>query len=310
MELKNYQRKVIDDLTRYLDLMQETNDIVKAYNMFWREQNVPVGINGMQPYQNVIPNVPDLCLKVPTGGGKTFLACNAIAPIFDALPMLKMKTVVWLVPSEAILTQTLAALRNVNHPYRQAINLQFQHNVEVYTKDQLLSGQNFNITAVREQLSIMVLSYDSFRGRKELLKAKQENSALAPMAKALGAPDMPLEDTDETALMQIINQLNPLVIVDESHHARSKLSKKMLQDFNPSDDSSPLSGRSRQNGGQAIQISVGNVIFNAGYMYRHSFSSQHTVALALLFMIAYQRTNNAEGVVQKQHFSRCLQLIL
>lgn len=233
MELKNYQRKVIDDLTRYLDLMQETNDIVKAYNMFWREQNVPVGINGMQPYQNVIPNVPDLCLKVPTGGGKTFLACNAIAPIFDALPMLKMKTVVWLVPSEAILTQTLAALRNVNHPYRQAINLQFQHNVEVYTKDQLLSGQNFNITAVREQLSIMVLSYDSFRGRKELLKAKQENSALAPMAKALGAPDMPLEDTDETALMQIINQLNPLVIVDESHHARSKLSKKMLQDFNP-----------------------------------------------------------------------------
>ena len=32
MELKNYQRKVIDDLTRYLDLMQETNDIVKAYN--------------------------------------------------------------------------------------------------------------------------------------------------------------------------------------------------------------------------------------------------------------------------------------
>ena len=77
-----------------------------------------------------------------------------------------------------------------------------------------------------------------------------------------------------------------------------------------SDDSSPLSGRSRQNGGQAIKISVGNVIFNAGYMYRHSFSSQHTVALALLFMIAYQRTNNAEGVVQKQHFSRCLQLIL
>lgn len=233
MELKNYQRKVIDDLTRYLDLMQETNDIVKAYNMFWKGQNVPVGINGMQPYQNLIPGVPDLCLKVPTGGGKTFLACNAIAPIFDAMPMLKMKAVVWLVPSEAILTQTLAALRNVNHPYRQAINLQFQHNVEVYTKDQLLSGQNFNITAVREQLSIMVLSYDSFRGRKELLKAKQENSALAPMAKALGAPDMPLEDTDETALMQIINQLNPLVIVDESHHARSKLSKKMLQDFNP-----------------------------------------------------------------------------
>ena len=108
MELKNYQRKVIDDLTRYLDFLQDTNDIVKAYNMFWADQHIPVGINGMQPYQNLISRVPDLCLKVPTGGGKTFLACNAIAPIFDAMPMLKMKAVVWLVPSEAILTQTLA----------------------------------------------------------------------------------------------------------------------------------------------------------------------------------------------------------
>ena len=33
--------------------------------------------------------------------------------------------------------------------------------------------------------------------------------------------------------MQVINQLHPLVIVDESHHARSNPSKQMLQNFNP-----------------------------------------------------------------------------
>ena len=144
-----------------------------------------------------------------------------------------MKAVVWLVPSDAILTQTLAALRNPDHPYRMKINADFGGRVEVYTKEQLLSGQNFNITTVGEQLSLMVLSYDSFRGRKEQLKAKQENSNLAPMAKALGAPAYPVEDADETALLQVINQLSPLVIVDESHHARSTLSKEMLQNFNP-----------------------------------------------------------------------------
>ena len=233
MELKKYQQKVIADLTRYLALLQETNNIITAYNKFWNEAGLSVGLGGMQPYQNVIPGVPDLCLKVPTGGGKTFLACNAIAPIFDALPFLKMKTVVWLVPSEAILTQTLAALSNPSHPYRQKIDLHFGSRVEVYTKEQLLNGQNFNITAVQEQLSIMVLSYDSFRGRKEQLKAKQENSALDSFDKALGEPDMPLSDADRTSLIQVINRLNPLVIVDESHHARSNLSKKMLQDFNP-----------------------------------------------------------------------------
>ena len=233
MELKKYQQQVIADLTRYLNLLQETKNIITAYNKFWNEKSIPVGMGGVPPYQNVIPNVPDLCLKVPTGGGKTFLACNAIAPIFDAMPFLKMKAVVWLVPSEAILTQTLAALRNTDHPYRQKIDMYFGSRVEVYSKDQLLMGQNFNVTTLSEQLSIMVLSYDSFRGRKEQLKAKQENSALAPTANAFGTPDSPIEDADRTSLLQIINQLNPLVIVDESHHARSSLSKKMLQDFNP-----------------------------------------------------------------------------
>lgn len=233
MEMKRYQRKVIQDLSRYMELLNREGNMSKAYTAFWNEKGVHVGFGGVKSYQNILPGVPNLCLKVPTGGGKTFLACNAIAPIFDGLPDTKMKAVVWLVPSDAILTQTLAALCNPDHPYRMKINADFGGRVEVYTKEQLLSGQNFNITTVGEQLSIMVLSYDSFRGRKEQLKAKQENSNLAPMAKALGAPAYPVQDADETALLQVINQLSPLVIVDESHHARSTLSKEMLQNFNP-----------------------------------------------------------------------------
>ena len=79
-----------------------------------------------------------------------------------------------------------------------------------------------------------MLSYDSFRGRgKEGLKAYQENSNLAAFAKVLGTPANPIEKADETALFQVINQLNPLVVVDESHHARSELSIEMLANFNP-----------------------------------------------------------------------------
>ncbi len=233
MEMKRYQRKVIQDLSRYMELLNREGNMSKAYTAFWNEKGVHVGFGGVKSYQNILPGVPNICLKVPTGGGKTFLACNAIAPFFDGLPDTKMKAVVWLVPSDAILSQTLAALCNPDHPYRMKINADFGGRVEVYTKEQLLSGQNFNITTVGEQLSIMVLSYDSFRGRKEQLKAKQENSNLATMAKALGAPAYPVEDADETALLQVINQLSPLVIVDESHHARSTLSKEMLQNFNP-----------------------------------------------------------------------------
>ena len=230
MELKSYQKKVIADLTRYLELLNKTKNDAAAFRLFWQEKSAPA----LGLYQNVIPGVPNLCFKVPTGGGKTFIACNAVRPIFDALPATKTKAVVWLVPSDAILTQTAKALKDTSHPYRQKIDVDFGGRVEVYTKQELLNGQNFNPTAVTEQLSVMVLSYDSFRGRgKEVLKAYQENSNLAEFAKVLGKPDSPIEKADETALFQIINQLNPLVIVDESHHARSELSLEMLENFNP-----------------------------------------------------------------------------
>ena len=66
-----------------------------------------------------------------------------------------------------------------------------------------------------------------------MLKAYQENSNLAEFAKVLGTPENPIANADETALFQVINQLSPLVIVDESHHARSDLSIEMLANFNP-----------------------------------------------------------------------------
>ena len=230
MELKSYQKKVIKDLVRYLELMNETKNYAVAFRQFWYEVSIP----SLGKYQDIMPGVPNLCFKVPTGGGKTFMACNAIRPIFDALPVTKTKAVVWLVPSDAILTQTVQALKDTYHPYRQKIDVDFGSRVEVYTKQELLNGQNFSPTVVTEQLSIMVLSYDSFRGRgKEGLKAYQENSNLAEFAKVLGKPEQPIEKADETALFQIINQLNPLVIVDESHHARSELSIEMLANFNP-----------------------------------------------------------------------------
>lgn len=230
MELKAYQQKVIADLKRYLELLNELQDYKAAFLSFWQENSAPL----LGQYHDVTPGVPNLCFKVPTGGGKTFLACNAIKPVFDALPHSKTKAVVWLVPSDAILTQTLAALKDTHHPYRQKIDVHFGSRVEVYSKQELLNGQNFNPTAVAEQLSIMVLSYDSFRGRsKDALKAFQENSNLAPFAQVLGKPEQPIENADETALYQIINQLSPLVIVDESHHARSELSLEMLNNFNP-----------------------------------------------------------------------------
>lgn len=235
MELKRFQKQVISDLNRYCELLNSTNSVSKAYTDFWAEKNVIVGFGGMPSYNNTIENTPHVCFKVPTGGGKTFLACNALKTIFDNLPSKKAKLVVWLVPSEAILTQTLKNLSDPAHPYRQKIEAHFNGRVQVYSKQQVLDGQQFNPTTVNEQLCIVVMSFDSFRIRnKEGRKVYQENGNLQPFAKFIETPDTLIDNVDETALIQVFNQLSPVVIVDESHHTTGDLSIEMLKNLNPS----------------------------------------------------------------------------
>ena len=235
MELKSYQKEVVADLARYLELVVELQNPAKAYQALWSEKNVMVGLGGMPAYVNDLPGVPHVCAKVPTGGGKTFIAASAVNTIFSAMPQRRAKALVWLVPSDAILTQTRKALENPAHPYRQRLDRDFGGRVQVYSKEQALMGQNLTPSAVMEQLSVFVLSYDSFRtSKKEGRKAYQENGYLAEFAKWMDDPSVLLADTDETALIQVIRYLNPVVIVDESHHATSDLSVEMLQNFNPS----------------------------------------------------------------------------
>ena len=230
MQLKSYQRDALADLERYLALMKESGSYAAAFRSLWEEKHVRMP----DDYQDLLPGSPVVCFKVPTGGGKTFLAACSLASIFAALPPERFKTVVWLCPSDTILEQTLRNLKNPDHPYRARLAADFGGRVEVYSKAELLNGQNFSVAALREQLSVFVLSYDSFRARnKEGRKAYQENSALSPLARELPVSDAPIENADETALFAIINRLNPVVIVDESHHARSDLSVEMLRGFNP-----------------------------------------------------------------------------
>lgn len=234
MELKNYQKNVISDLDRFLSLLTEKQSTSAAYRTLWEEKGVLVGENGLPPYNSQISGAPDVCFKVPTGGGKTFLAASAIKPIFDSMPDMRAKAVVWLVPSDAILTQTYAALSDAEHPYRQRLDVDFGGRVEVYSKTQLQNAQNFNPTVVTEQLSVFVLSYDSFRtSKKEGRKAYQENGNLADFSKRLADRSVLLTEVDETALIQAVRSMNPVVIVDESHHATSDLSLEMLNNFNP-----------------------------------------------------------------------------
>ncbi|MCX6212840.1 DEAD/DEAH box helicase family protein [Spirosoma sp.] len=248
MELKSYQQGVINDLNLFLEQLQRTNGRVRdSFYDFWLDKGYkPFPGTIVEPYKNNVQSpggypVPHVCIKVPTAGGKTFIACNALRPIFDKIePGRKgevaqlANVVVWLVPSNAILQQTIQNLRNLDHPYRQKINSHFQHRVEVFDKQALLSGAGFNATAVQGQLSIIVMSFDSLRAKnKEDRKLFQENGSNLSFAHAEATNGHVLEGIDETAVINVIRSLQPVVVVDESHNAESDLSVEMLRNLNP-----------------------------------------------------------------------------
>jgi len=237
MELNSYQKTAIKDIKTYLSILNADKDIFAAWKDYWGSKDVNVGGGGVPAYNNAISGVPHICMKVPTGGGKTFMACSAVKPIMESMPLGRPQVVVWLVPSNAILTQTIRNLENVNHPYRQRLNRDFGSKVGVYTKDMLLTGHNFTPDTVREMLTVCVLSYDSLRvdsKKKDVRKVYQENGNLYLFAKLFKDDSVLLADTPDTALIQVLRHLSPVVIVDESHNAGSDLSVEMLNNLNPS----------------------------------------------------------------------------
>ncbi|WEA00511.1 DEAD/DEAH box helicase [Mucilaginibacter sp. SJ] len=238
MELKSYQYKVIKDLETYLAYVQQHKKTDKAFNHYWEDRIGPYNPltgQGMQLYKNTIPNAAHVCIKVPTAGGKTFIACNALHTIFNAYSAIMPKVVVWLVPWSNLLGQTVSALSNPDHPYRQKLNSLFNHRVMVYEKKDLLMGSNFNPAVVKEQLSIIVMSFGSLRAKnKEDRKVYQENGQLAPFVSHYTNKADLLEDIDETALINVLRSMQPVIVVDESHNAESNLSVEMLNALNPS----------------------------------------------------------------------------
>lgn len=301
MELKPYQQQVITDLEKFVEYKNKFQDSAKAFNQYWEDRVGPYQLNidgtysGMTPYKNNIPGATHTAIKVPTAGGKTFIACNAIHTICNAADISKPKAVVWLVPWSNLLQQTVNNLSNPSHPYREKLNALFGNRVEVYEKEQLLQGAGFNPTSVKEQLSIFVFNFSSIRinsRKKDDRKIFQENGALESFRSMVDS-ELLIPDTDETALINIIRTLNPFVIVDESHNAESDLSVEMLNNLNPS-FVLDLTATPKQNS---------NII---SYVNAMALKKEHMVKLPV---IVYNHHKKEEVITSALHLQRQLELL-
>lgn len=239
MELKIYQQSVLDDLDLYIEELDKQPTIKAAFRTYWANKGISVDSiesEYLRPYNDEITGVPNITIKVPTAGGKTYIACRALKHIFQTYSNDKPKVVVWFVPSDPILKQTYNNLRNPNHPYRRALDVDFGNKVNVVDKESALVGQNIHPTQLKENLTIFVLSVQSFASNnKDGRKARRENENLAEHVSSYTYSDKMLTNADETSLLQVIAQLNPVMVIDESHNFESsELRIDLKKEINPS----------------------------------------------------------------------------
>lgn len=193
--------------------------------------------------------VPNVVFKVPTGGGKTFLAVAALSKIFGRYLGRQTGFVLWIVPNEAIYTQTKKQLSDRQHPLRQLLDVLSSQRVKVLEK-----GDPLNAVDVNSHLCVMLLMLQSSnRENKDSLKmfrdrgdvhgffppeGDQEAHALARAQ----TPNLDIYDLEGSAyawsqikdsLGNALRMIRPVVVMDEGHKAVSELAFTTLYGFNP-----------------------------------------------------------------------------
>lgn len=226
-KLKHYQQKTLDVLEAYLKAASQLGADTAFYKMTKR------------PYTEVpkLPELPYICLRLPTGGGKTVMASHSINIAADHWLDHDYPLVLWLVPSNAIREQTIKALKDREHPYRVALTERFGNNVQVMeTKDALYLSRS----DLQGNCCIIVSTVQSFRvDDKEGRKVYEADGALMDHFSGLDERQLARLERDEdgSAIPSLENAIRlhrPMVIVDEAHNVRSALSFETLRRLAPS----------------------------------------------------------------------------
>jgi type III restriction enzyme len=175
-------------------------------------------------------------LRLPTGGGKTLLGCHAIAVANKEYLKRDKSLVLWLVPSNAIKEQTLNALRDRNHAYRQALDSTLGHVTIIDLSEALYIQQG----VLMGSTVIIVATLQAFRvEEKDGRKVYEGAGALQHHFQNLPTEILDKLDRDENgivpySLANVMRIHRPLVVVDEAHNARTGFSFDTLARFQPS----------------------------------------------------------------------------
>lgn len=255
MILKDYQRRALAAVHQYLERLAEfrekAQDLDPQLRYDWTraawEQAIPhrpwnARRNGLDE------PLPSFCLKIPTGGGKTLLATKVIDLVNLHFRKKQTGLVLWIVPTTQIYAQTLGALQDRDHPYRQQLDLASAGRTMILEK-----GSQFGPRDVTERLCVLMLMLPSAnRETKERLRMfrdrggferffPDDDDGVGHEDLLRGTPNLDFfppgvfdgSRRAKTSLGNVLRLQKPLIVLDEGHKAYSRRARDTLAGFNP-----------------------------------------------------------------------------
>ncbi len=243
--LKDYQTRVLGDIKEFFEHLDASKNgsaadsVSVAYGTHPKYRQYPD-----RPITGTGKLYPRVCIKMPTGGGKTLVAVETIRAYQNLLAKKKTGLVVWITHRETIYRQTIENLQNKSHPYRQLLDQASGNRTLIIEKGQSLRRQD-----VEENLVVLMLMIQSAtRDSNKMFEDSGYTDFFPPEGRydlhkeLLGLiPNLDCTETSlfdqmqiKTSLGNTIRTLNPLIVVDEFHTMFTDNAIATLNGLNPS----------------------------------------------------------------------------
>lgn len=284
-QLKPFQSTVLGQLARYItelkkyqinaataeqalramegmeDLRREASDFPKKTWSTLKAQGLLPATFAEQPHSSRFDGadraIPNVCLKIPTGGGKTLLAAASVGQVFSSYLNRHTGLVLWIVPNEAIYRQTLKTLTDRDHPYRQMLNTAGAGRVKILEKDSPLTRLDIDshlcvmllmlqsaarkdeaqkkLKAFRDRGNVLgfVPREDDIEAHWQLLAEVPNLDAYAPWGASQAEARATKGSIVKSSLGNVLRLVRPMVVIDEGHHAYTDNALRTLDGFNP-----------------------------------------------------------------------------
>lgn len=233
---KNYQQQVLDSVEDYFKACHELPSPSLAFTAT-TERLWGIG-NPYHPLAGFPADMPYFCLRVPTGGGKTWLAAKSVARVNTHLLRCEHSVILWLVPSKPIREQTIKALKNRSHPYHAALR-----EAGPITVLDLEEAKSVTRATLDTSTTVIVATRQAFQVEEEECRKVYQSSGalmhhfdnLSPTQRdELLTDGEGSERTTPYSLANVLRLRRPFVVVDEAHNSRTELAFDMLARFRPS----------------------------------------------------------------------------